>query len=207
MKRWLLVVLAGVLFMTACSGASDDALLADDSIFAGYEITPEPNVGDITLPAANRDTDAFAFKAQPGKLLMVNFGFASCPDICPTTLADTRLAFNQLGARSDDVDFAFVSIDPDRDSAEVLTNYVEAFLDNGIALRTDDADQLAVAADAFNVIYDIRENDQGELEVGHTPNIYLIDDTGKIILTWLFGVLTDDLVSDLSIMLDRQQAA
>lgn len=205
LRRLLAVVavVAGTLVLLAACGGSD---AAEEVTLAGYERTPEPTVGSITLPAANRDTDAFAFKAEPGDLLMVNFGYSSCPDVCPTTLADARLAFSQLGERADDIDFAFVSIDPERDTPEVLTDYVEAFLDdNGIALRTDDPDELAVAADAFGATYFVGENEEGEIEVAHTPNIYLVDDTGSIILTWPFGVPVADIVSDLMILLDRQQ--
>ena len=191
----LLVALA--LVASACGGSESATL-------AGYEREPEPTVGSITLPAANRDTDAFAFMADPGELLLVNFGYTSCPDICPTTLADTRLAFADLGDRASEVNMAFVSIDPTVDSPEVLTNYVEAFLADGIALRTDDPTELLVAADAFGVTYQIATNAEGEREVGHTPNIYVIDDTGSIILTWPFGVPPADMTSDLNILLDRR---
>ena len=207
--RLIALLLAFVVFVTACGGSDDAATAdnADENALAGYERTPEPTVGSITLPAANLATDEFAFKADPGELLMVNFGYSSCPDICPTTLADTRIAFRELGARASEVDFAFVSIDPERDTAEVLTNYVEAFLDDGIAIRTDDQEQLLIAADAFGVSYFVGENDAGELEVAHTPNIFLVDDTGSIILTWPFGVPAADIANDLTILLDRQQAA
>lgn len=190
------VVVVGLMLLTACGGA-------DDTTLAGYERDPDPSVGLVTLPAANRPTDAFAFKAEPGKLLMVTFGFTNCPDFCPTTLADTRLAFNELGARSEDVHLAWVTIDPARDDAATVTQYVEAFIDGGIALRTDDPAELLAAADAFGVTYRIAENDQGQIEVGHTTHTYLVDDTGSMILTWTFGALAADIASDLDIMLDR----
>lgn len=197
--RSLCVVLVGVILLTAC-GTTEETTLA------GYERDPDPTVGSITLPAANRPTDAFAFKAEPGKLLMVTFGFTNCPDFCPTTLADTRLAFSELGTRAEDVDLAWVTIDPERDDAETVTQYVEAFIDGGIALRTDDQAQLLTVADAFGVTYRIGENDQGQIEVGHTTHTYLVDDTGSLILTWTFGVLAADIASDLRIMLDRISA-
>ena len=210
LRRSLTAALAVVLLLAACSGSgSDDAASSSDdgSTLAGYERDPEPTVGTISLPAVNRDVEEFTFQAEPGELLMVAFGFTSCPDICPTTLADARLAFNQLGARADDVDLAWVSIDPERDTAEITTNYVEAFVSDGIALRTDDAEQLLIAADAFGVTYVIQENDAGETEVAHTPNVFVVDDTGSIILTWPFGIAVDDQVNDLNILLDRQQSA
>lgn len=195
LRRSLGIVIVGLVLLTACS--------AEEVTLAGYERDPDPSVGAVTLPAANLPTDAFAFKAEPGKLLMVTFGFTNCPDFCPTTLADTRLAFNELGARAEDVDLAWVTIDPARDDAAAATQYVEAFIDGGIALRTDDPSELLTAADAFGVTYRIDENDQGQIEVGHTTHTYLVDDTGSLILTWTFGVLAADIASDLNIMLDR----
>lgn len=209
-RRSLAAVMVAIVFLTACSGSGSDSLAAgsgdDGPILAGYEREPEPTVGSISLPAANRDNDAFAFQADPDELLMVTFGFTSCPDICPTTLADMRIVYNQLGARGDDVDLAWVSIDPERDTAELTTNYVEAFVEDGIALRTDDAEELLIAADAFGVTYIIQETETGETEVAHTPNVFVVDDTGSIILTWPFGVPADEVVSDLNILLDRQQS-
>lgn len=192
----LAVLCAALLALSACSGTQEAAL-------TGYEREPEPTVGLITLPAANRDTDAFAFQADPGELLMVSFGYSSCPDVCPTTLLDAKVALAELGSRAEDVDYAFVSIDPERDSAEVLTNYVEAFLDNGIALRTDDNEDLLIAADAFGVFYQVGEDDNGDLEVAHTAHIFLVDDTGSIVLTWPFGTISEDIASDLNVFLDR----
>ena len=117
-----------------------------------------------------------------------------------------RIAYNQLGDRGNDVSLAWVSIDPERDTAEVITNYVEAFVADGVALRTDDAEALFVAADAFAVTYIVQENDAGELEVAHTPNVFVVDDSGSVVLTWPFGVPAADMVSDLNILLDRYDA-
>jgi len=215
-QTWLrpLAVVVLVLIAASACGSSSSPQSATaaafeaqgDSPFVGYERDPEPTVGSVALPAANRDTDSFAFKAEADKLLMVSFGYSSCPDVCPTTLLDARVALNGLEARAADVDYAFVSIDPTRDNAEVLSNYVEAFLEDGIALRTDDPDALAVAADAFGVFYTIEEVEGGgEPEVAHTASIFLVDDTGSIVLTWPFGTAAVDITSDLNLFLDRVQ--
>jgi len=198
--RALAVGCALLLIASACGGGEADVVLA------GYERTPDPTVGEVSLPLANKGGGDFRFIADPGELLMVTFGFSSCPDICPTTLSDTRIALNQLGELADRVDFAFVSIDPERDSAEIVTDYVEAFVRNGHALRTDDQEALLIATDAFDVTYIIQENEEGDTEVAHTPHVFLVDDTGSLILTWPFGTTSADVASDLTIMLERQQA-
>lgn len=206
-------VVLGALFLVlgACGGSDTSEAQTSDtstdtgSALAGYERTPEPAVGEISLPSPNHGDGTFTFSAEANKLLMVNFGYSSCPDVCPTTLADARLAFRQLGDVANDVDYAFVSIDPERDTDQVLSDYVEAFITNGIAVRTDDQEQLMAAADAFGVTYFVGENDNGDLEVAHTPHTYLVNDEGAIILTWPFGVQAADLASDLRIMLEREQ--
>jgi len=195
-----LAVLAAVVLSAACGGSD-----AAEETLAGYEREPEPTVGSISLPAVNRGDVDFPFRADDDELLIVYFGFTNCPDVCPTTLADTRLAFNQLGDRAEEIDLAFVTIDPERDTDELSGNYVEAFIDGGIALRTEDPEALAIAADAFGVTYSVVENQDGEIEVAHTPNSYVVDDTGSIILTWPFGVPADDMAGDLTILLDRTQ--
>ena len=93
-RRLILMLAACVLLATACGGGSDEAAAPT---LAGYEREPDPSVGALSLPAVNRDNVDFSFRADPGELLMVYFAFTNCPDFCPTTLADTRIALNELG--------------------------------------------------------------------------------------------------------------
>lgn len=205
-RRLAVALLALALLATACGGSSDagsDDAASDEPVLAGYERDPDPTVSEYSLPAVNRDNADFAFRADPGELLMVYFAFTNCPDFCPTTLADTKIALNLLEERAEAVDVAVVTIDPARDSAEILTDYVTAFIDDGIALRTDDQALLQETAFAFGADFRIEESEAGEIEVGHTTHLFLVDDTGSMILTWPFGITTDDIANDLGIMLDR----
>ena len=177
---------------------------SDSTELAGYTRDPEPNVGHVSLPAVNRDNVDFNIRAEPNELLLVYFGFANCPDICPTTLADTRRALDELDGRAEAVNLALITIDPARDTPQIVSDYVEAFIDGSIALRTDDDDRLLEAADAFGVTYLVEENDAGEIEVGHTPNLFVVDDQGALVLTWPFGVPADDIASDLRFLLDQR---
>lgn len=198
-RRLSAFVVAFALFAAACGG--------EEVTLAGYELEPDPAVGEFSLPAVNRGGDDFEFRANSDEILMVYFAFTNCPDFCPTTLADTRIALNELGARASEIDVAVVTIDPDRDTDEVLTNYVETFIADAIALRTDDQVRLQETAFAFGADYRIVTDDAGEIEVGHTTNLFAVDDTGSLVLTWPFGVTTDDIVNDLTILLDRTQDA
>lgn len=171
--------------------------------FAGYARMPTPTVAEVSLPSVEADgtSTPFTFAAPQGDLLLVYFGYTSCPDVCPTTLSDVRNALTDLGDDSDDVQLAMVTIDPEIDSAEILTNYVRSFVPTGHALRTDDDAQLRAAANAFGADYG---KDDGE--VYHTGSLYAIDDQGELVLTWPFGVPTDDLASDIGRLLAGDRA-
>ncbi|MEM7091615.1 MAG: SCO family protein [Actinomycetota bacterium] len=200
MRRLTLMLVAVAMVAIGCGGSEPATL-------AGYELEPDPAVGTFALPAVNRGGEDFRFVADEGEILMVYFLFTNCPDFCPTTLADTRIALNELGARASEVDVAAVTIDPGRDTDEILTGYVESFIPDALALRTEDQTVLRETAFAFGADYRIVTDDAGEIEVGHTTSLFAVDDTGSLILTWPFGVTTDDIVNDLTILLDRTQAA
>jgi protein SCO1/2 len=167
----------------------------------GYTLEPAPRVDAVALPDVSRDGEPFALRAQPAGLLVVYFGYTNCPDVCPTTMSDVRTALRQLEDDADRVDVAMVTIDPDRDAA-VLADYVGSFVEGGHALATDDAGDLRAVADPFGVSYLVDTNSGGEIEVSHSPQLYVVDDAGTLALTWQFGVPADDLADDLAQLLE-----
>jgi protein SCO1/2 len=173
---------------------------------AGYRRDPAPMVGDLTLPELTNAGVDFRFEADPGQLLVVYFGYTNCPDFCPTTLSDLRLATRRMDeADAARIDVAMVTVDPDRD-IPVLPRYVTSFFDSGHALGTDDNALLARAAAPFGASYDVSETEDGVIEVAHTTSLYVVDDTGHLVLTWQFGVPIDDLADDLTQLLEADQA-
>ncbi len=191
--------MAMALAATACG---DDG---EPEGFAGFQRVPAPVVGDLELPAVDAEgseTD-FAFRADDGEVLLVYFGYTSCPDVCPTTLSDVRSALKDLGEDADRVDLAMATIDPDRDTPEVLSGYVDFFVDGASALRTTDDPRLRGVADVFGVDYGISTTDEGEIDVFHTGSLYAVDDQGRLALTWPFGTPADDLASDIDRLLEE----
>jgi len=183
------VTAAIVTLLAACGGESEPRELA------GYVRDPAPIVGDLELPDLSNGGEPFGISADPGELLVVYFGYTNCPDFCPTTLSDVRLARRELDDPSQ-VKVAMVTIDPDRD-IPILPDYVGGFFpDDGHALGTTDEGLLAQVAAPFGTSYDISTNDDGEIEVGHRTDLYAVDDQGRLVLTWPFGVTKDDLASD-----------
>ncbi len=193
-------LLVGAVTLAASCGGGDDG----DSAFAGYERTPTPHVGDLTLPAVEADgteTD-LAMKATEGKVMLVYFGYTNCPDICPTTLADIRQALGDLGDKASDVELAMVSIDPEVDTPEILTGYVRSFVPDAKAVRTLDDTRLRAAAEGFGADYGHEEVD-GKLQPYHTTSLYAVDPKGDLVLSWTFGTKAADLASDLGTLLER----
>lgn len=175
----------------------------DSASLVGYEIRPVPHVGDLTLDAASVNDAAFTIRAKPGQLLVTFLGFTNCPDACPTALAEIRAALNRLGDDADRVDVAMITVDPDRDTSEVLTSYVQQIVPGAVALRTDDTEQLRRVSDAFGATSAVEHDHAGNVNVGHTDHTYLVDERGDVVLTWTGDMTTDDIVNDLNIVIER----
>jgi len=113
-----------------------------------------------------------------GKVVAVFFGYAQCPDVCPTTLADLAQTMRLLGKDADRVQVLFITVDPERDTPEVLAQYVPAFHPSFLGLYGD-AQATAQAAKAVYVAYNKRETASG-YNMDHSVGTYLADPTGKV---------------------------
>src|SRR5215216_3977034 len=113
-----------------------------------------------------------------GKLLLVYFGFTSCPDACPTDLQAIGLALDQLGAAGDAVQPLFITLDPERDTPQLLADYVPLFHPRLIGL-SGDASSIRQAARAYKVYYaKVATADRSDYTVDHSGFIYLMDRAG-----------------------------
>jgi protein SCO1/2 len=167
---------------------------------AGMIRTPAPNVGSVVLPDITNGTD-MALIADPGKVLIVYWGYTACPDVCPTTLSEVRKALREMGDLAESVQLAMITVDPDRDTVDVLPTYVKAFVPDGVAIRSDDPEVLAAAAVPFGAQYSVTIRDDGWVDVVHTGFLYAVDDQGVLQVTWPFGIESEDIAADLTAML------
>ena len=209
--RPLVAVAALGLLLGACGSdaGSDGTAPAEKTEIEGIT-RPEPlQVGDQVLPevAPDGSTQPFAFKAEPGKLLFVAFGYTNCPDVCPTTLYDIKKAKKQLGADGDAIQVAFATVDPNRDTAQVMNEYLGSFVDDGHPLRTEDQAELKAVEDVFGISSQVVEQPDGRIEVAHTARSFVVDDQGDVVVEWSFGTGPDAMAGDLAILLDRQAEA
>lgn len=188
--------------VAALAGCTDDA----PREYVGYRQNPAQQVGALALPDASNGGAEADLAADPGQLLVVYFGYTSCPDVCPTTLSGLRQALRDLGDEASRVDLAMVTVDPARDTDEVLTGYVQSFVDDAHALRTSDDSLLRSVADAFGATYSVNAAADGAIEVAHTGAMYVVDPAGTVTLTWPFGVTADDVRGDLAQLLAEYDA-
>ncbi len=193
----LVVSFAVVMGVTLAACGSDAPYVP-----AGIVRTPAPDVSGIVLPDVTNDID-LTFRADPGGVLIAYWGYTSCPDVCPTTMVEVRNALRDLGDLADSVDVAMITVDPDRDTPEILNAYVSTFVADGVAVRTEDAAALEAAAVPFGAQYSVTVQDDGWIDVVHTGFLYAIDDQGLIRLTWPFGIESEDMTADLRALLEE----
>ena len=190
-----LILLVVLILVTGCQ-----------SLFSGYEY--KGTVFDPPVPMPNfglMDTGGQPFRLEEarGDITLVYFGYTFCPDVCPLTLADVKKALAELEER-DRVHVVFISVDPERDTPEVLDRYVHAFDPEFIGL-TGDFEKLQAVMKPFGA-YAEKEEAEGSASdymVNHTARLYLINPQGELLLTYPFGFKPEDLQSDLAYILQQ----
>jgi protein SCO1/2 len=132
-----------------------------------------------------------------GKVVMLFFGFTHCPDVCPTTLLKAAEVRKQLAGDAERMQVLFVTVDPERDSAEVLSKYVPAFDPSFIGLRGDQA-ETNKAAREFKVFFQkVPNRDGSSYNVDHTAASYILDPEGRLRLFVRHTQPVEEIVSDL----------
>ena len=136
-----------------------------------------------------------------GKAVVVFFGYTQCPDVCPTTLAMLADVMKRLGPDAERVQVLFVTVDPERDTAELLSKYVPAFDSRFLGLRGD-ADATARTAKEFKVIYQKQPGTTpGSYSMDHSAGLYVFDPQGKIRLYVSHNQGPDVIAHDLAALL------
>ncbi len=160
-----LTVLAG---LAACG--------SQDITFKGTDITGTHLGRDMAL--TDQDGQARTLASYAGKVQVYFFGFTQCPDVCPSALAEMAEVMKQLGSDAENVQVALISVDPDRDTQEVLKAYVAAFDPRFVALRGN-AEQTRATAASFKAYYARAPQKDGGYSMDHTAAFYIIDRKGE----------------------------
>lgn len=190
MRKFLLAVCA--VMLTACSGA---------------DAPPKFNATDVTGADWGRELNLTDHNGKPrtladfkGKVVILFFGFTQCPDICPTTLGASAAALNILGSEADKVQVLFVTLDPARDTPEVLSKYAPAFNPTFLGLYGN-AEATAVAAKEFKVFFQKQPGKDGNYTIDHTAASYAIDPQGRLRLYIKHGETPDQMAADIKLLL------
>jgi protein SCO1 len=174
------------------------------SVLHGYTPPSLKSVATAQITEANQ-TDPFTFRADKGELLVVYFGYTNCPDMCPTFLVALKNAKKNIGDLASRVDLAMVTVDPSRDTAEILPRYLASFTDKFHALIPSSDDELSSVKDLFQVTSSVTETN-GKTEVVHSGTAYVVDETGTVVIEWPFGLDTESITNDLTILLTQKGA-
>ena len=148
---------------------------------------PQFQSSDVTGSSFGRDFALHDVEGKPrtladfrGKAVVVFFGYTQCPDVCPTTLAALAEAMKQLGPDADRVQVLFITVDPDRDTPELLGKYVPAFDRRFLGLRGN-AEETARTAKEFRILYQKQPGTSpGSYTMDHSAGTFIFDPQGRL---------------------------
>ena len=170
------------------------------SPFNGIDVTGTEMGGTLSLEDASGKARTLA--DWRGKVVVVSFGFTHCPDVCPTTLADLAKAIRQLGNDAGNVQVLFVTVDPKRDTDEVLAQYVPNFHPSFVGLRGNAA-ATESATKAFHVYAKERAGSSPDsYTVDHSSQTFVLDREGRLRLILPYGAKPEAMASDLKVLLN-----
>lgn len=181
----------------------DDAAVeaGDTSALLGAVFDPPRALSDFSLMSTTGAP--FTLSDHRGEAILLYFGYRSCPDFCPTTFADMRRVYRDLGEPvTERLNVVFVTLDPARDTLDIMTQYVASFHPDFIGLRDEGAGLAALMAD-FGVVSEQRIVGESSLSylIDHTASVFLIGTDGRLVAQYLYGTDYRDIVHDVGVLL------
>ena len=161
--------------------------------------SPPRQAPDFSLEGS--DGRALNLSRFKGKVVLLGFGFTWCPSVCPTTLATLAQARRKLGSAAADVQIVYISVDPERDKAERMKEYLAAF-DPTFVGGTGTPERLAAVRKDYGVFAE-KKGTGKDYQVAHSSFTYLIDRSGSLRALMPYGHGPDDYVHDLRILLNE----
>jgi protein SCO1 len=194
MKRFIayigLILLVGVL--AGCELKGKTELVATD--ITGADFAQSIDLVDHT--GKRRTLDEFK-----GKAIALFFGYTHCPDVCPTTMTDMKQTMKLLGPRADELQVLFVTLDPERDTQQVLSEFVPSFDKRFIGLRGT-PEEIEATAKTFKIFSNkVKAEGKAGYTIDHSAGIYVFDKNGKIRLYVDYGQKPADIANDIKTIL------
>ena len=191
LSAWLVAMIAALILLAGCG---------QPYAFKGTAY-PEP-LATPQFTLTNETGEPMQLSDLHGKVVLIFFGYTTCPDFCPTTLAEARTVLEGLGSKVDDVAFLFVTVDPERDTPEKLAAYTNAFHPNIYGLTGTPAELEAVYED-FGVRAEREEFPDSALGylMSHTTRMFLVDQQSSLRLSYSYGTPPEDILADVKTLL------
>ncbi len=201
LKRVMLVAALAVAVLGGCDRLGGGT---QKPSFKAVDITGAEYARELSLTdAEGKPRQLSDFK---GKVTLVFFGYTQCPDVCPTTLAELAAVKRELGKDGERLQGVFVSVDPARDTPEILKAYMASFDPSFVALRGT-PEQTQAAARNFKVFYaQVPGKTEGSYTVDHTAGTYVFDAQGRVRLFVRYGSGAEALAHDLKLLLAEDPA-
>ena len=208
-RRNTLKRIASLAGLTAAAGLLGPALVACGERAGGAASGARFHALDLSGASYAKDFELIDTEGRTrrlrdfaGKAVVIFFGYTQCPDVCPTTLAELAQARQLLGADGQRVQGLFVTVDPERDTPEVVRAYTQAFDPSFIGLRAATPEQLRAVTRSFKVHYRrVEGKTPGSYTIDHTAASYLYDPQGRLRLYAHYGIGAQALADDLRALL------
>jgi len=140
-------------------------------------VMAKPAGGDFTL--TDHDGQKFELEQLRGKVVLMFFGYTTCPDVCPRELSDLAMVFSRLGDRADKVHGLFITVYPERDTPEILKGYVSYFSKNITGL-SGTAQDIDIVTKQYRAAYQLNKVEGKNYSVDHPANLYVIGPDGRL---------------------------
>jgi protein SCO1/2 len=169
--------------------------------FHSIDLTGADYAKDFAL--IDHDGKPRSLKDYQGKIVVMFFGYTQCPDVCPTSLTELLAAKKLLGPDGDRLQGLFVTVDPERDTPEVLKAYMANFDPSFVALHAASPDKLAEVAKYYKVYYKkVEGKTPTSYTMDHSAGMYIYDTQGRLRLYSRYGSGAGALASDIRLLLD-----
>ena len=201
-KRNALKFVAAGAFLAGAAGLLT-ACSEDKPKFAAIDITGADYAKDFQL--TDHNGQARTLKDFQGKIVVMFFGYTQCPDVCPTSMTELVEVKKLLGADGDKLQGLFVSVDPARDSPEMLKAYMANFDPSFIALYADTPEKLAAVAKDYKVYYKkVEGKTPTSYTMDHSAGSYIYDTQGRLRLYTRYGSGAPAMAADIKLLLQQK---
>ncbi len=191
MQRLIVLLFVALILISGCGAPHQ---------FSGSVIDPPKSVTDWIIP--DQHGQPFQLDTERGKVTLLYFGYTNCPDFCPPTMGDWKQLRQLLGTQADDVRFVMISIDPQRDTEQVLAQFLERFDPTFVGLRPT-ASQLAGLSKEYGLgLTSHAEGDaNGNHQLPHGTHTYVLDQSGDLRLLFSSDVDVSGMSADIKQLL------